>query len=158
MTRSRHARFHDTIYRLEPDVKETPGGLRDLQTIHWLRMLRETSAEPEEDPRPAEFLASVRCFLHFQAGRDHNLLTFELQDEIAAAEFSPWQDPAEWMRAWYRHASRIHQQVLCELELGESKDRSLMANFRDWRSQAVELRVHGLTRSRVPQESRRHGG
>jgi [protein-PII] uridylyltransferase len=134
MSRARHARFHNTIYRLEPDVKEMPGGLRDLQTIQWLRTLRESAPPADEDPRPAEFLASVRCFLHFRAGRDQNILSFEDQDEIAAAVFSPWPDPAEWMRAWYRHASRIHQQALCELELAESQDRSLLASFRDWRT------------------------
>jgi [protein-PII] uridylyltransferase len=134
MTRARHARFHNTIYRLEPDVKETPGGLRDLHTLHWLQLLRQSPADETADPRPAEFVASVRCFLHFQAGRDQNLLSFEAQDEIASAAFSPWRDPAEWMRAWYRHTSKIDQQTLCELELAESQDRSLLANFRDWRS------------------------
>lgn len=134
MTRARHARFHNTIYRLEPDVKETPGGLRDLNTIHWLQMLRQGVVEESDDPRPADFVASVRCFLHFGAGRDQNLLSFEAQDDIAAAAFSPWHDPAEWMRAWYRHGSRIQRQTLCELELAESQDRSLLANFRDWRS------------------------
>ncbi len=134
MSRARHARFHHTIYRLEPDVKETPGGLRDLQTLHWLKLLRQENFPADSDPRPAEFVASVRCFLHFTAGRDQNLLTFEAQDQIASSQFSPWQDPAEWMRAWYRHASRIQQQTLCELEQAESQDRSLLANFRDWRS------------------------
>lgn len=136
MARARHARFHNTIYRLEPDLKETPGGLRDLQTIHWLRLLKDRDAGPDNggDPRPAEFLASVRCFLHFRAGRDNNLLNFESQDEISAAEFSPWHDPAEWMRAYYRHGSAILRNCLYELETSESQDRSLMANFRDWRS------------------------
>lgn len=134
LSRARHARFHDTIYRLEPDVKEMPGGLRDLQTVHWLRLLRESPPPSGDDPRAAAFLASVRCFLHFRAGRDQNLLSFEDQDEIASAAFSPWRDPAEWMRAWYRHSSGIHRQALCELEFAESQDRSLFANFRDWRS------------------------
>ena len=73
--------------------------MRDLQTFTGCGCCAKPPAEPEDDPRPAEFLASVRCFLHFQAGRDHNLLNFESQDEIAAAAFSPWHDPAEWMRA-----------------------------------------------------------
>jgi len=137
MARARHARFHNTIYRLEPDIKETPGGMRDLQTVHWLRLLRDTSgaSDPEEDdPRPATFMASVRCYLHFRTGRDNNLLNFEAQDELTAAPFSPWADPAEWMRAYYRHASQILRKSLFDLETGESQDRSMMANFRDWRS------------------------
>lgn len=136
MARARHARFHNTIYRLEPDLKETPGGLRDLQTIHWLKLLkdRDSNGETGGDPRPAEFLTSVRCFLHFRAGRDNNLLNFEAQDEISAAAFSPWRDPADWMRAYYRHGSAILRNCLYELETAESQDRSLLSNFRDWRS------------------------
>jgi [protein-PII] uridylyltransferase len=137
MARARHARFHNTIYRLEPDIKETPGGMRDLQTVHWLRLLRDSAAASgshEEDPRPAGFMASVRCFLHFRAGRDNNLLNFEAQDELTAAPFSPWADPAEWMRSYYRHASHILCKSLFDLETGEAQDRSMMASFRDWRS------------------------
>lgn len=135
MARSRHARFNDTIYRLEPDLKETPGGLRDLQTIHWLSLVRgEEPSTADEDPRSRHFLYSVRCFLHYLTGRDANLLSFEAQDEISSAPFSPWQDPAEWMRAYFRHASAIWKKAVFELEAGESQDRSLLSNFRDWRS------------------------
>lgn len=135
MARSRHGRFHNTIYRLEPDIKESPGGLRDLQTTRWLRMLREEPPVSDgTDPRPAEFLFSVRCFLHFQVNRDANLLNFELQDQIAAAAFSPWSDPAEWMRAYFRNASAIWREAQFQLEMSESSERSLIANFRDWRS------------------------
>lgn len=133
MTRSRQARFHDTIFRLEPDVKDTPGGLRDLHATRWLRLLR--GEEPDiADPRPIEFLFAVRCFLHFRAGRDQNNLSFEMQDEAAAAAFSAWHDPAEWMRAWFRTASAVFRKCLYELEVSEASDRSLLVNFRDWRS------------------------
>jgi [protein-PII] uridylyltransferase len=134
MARSRHARFSDTIYRLEPDIKETPGGLRDLQTIHWLGLVRDGAPQQDDDPRARQFLYSVRCFLHYVSGRDSNLLGFESQDEISSAAFSPWHDPAEWMRAYFRHASTIWRKTLLELEAGESQDRSLLSNFRDWRS------------------------
>jgi len=134
MSRARHSRYHDTIYRLEPDVKETPGGMRDLQTVHWLRLLRETQPAVDGDPRHAAFLASTRCFLHFRAGRDQNLLNFEAQDEISAAPFSHWKEPADWMRAYYRHASHIMRGAQTELESAEAQDRGLMSSFRDWRS------------------------
>jgi [protein-PII] uridylyltransferase len=135
MARSRHARYNQTIYRLEPDLKETPGGLRDLQTMHWIALLRGAAIESDsEDPRARHFLYSVRSYLHFLANRDANLLSFEAQDEISSAPFSPWQDPAEWMRAYYRHASAIFKKTLYELEVTESSDRSLVSNFRDWRS------------------------
>lgn len=134
MARSRHARYNQTIYRLEPDLKETPGGLRDLQTTHWLAILRGAGEPDSGDPRARHFLYSVRCYLHFLAGRDANLLSFEAQDEISAAPFSPWRDPAEWMRAYFRHASAIFRKTLYDLEVTESGDRSLVSNFRDWRS------------------------
>lgn len=134
MTRSRQARFHNTIFRLEPDIKETPGGLRDLHAARWLRLLRGEGAEATADPRPVEFLFAVRCFLHFRAGRDQNVLSFDMQDEAASAPFSPWNDPADWMRAWFRTSSAIYRNCLYELEASEAGDRSLMANFRDWRS------------------------
>ncbi len=134
MARARHSRYHDTIYRLEPDVKETPGGLRDLQTIHWLRLLRESGFAPQDEARHTSLLASTRCFLHFRAGRDQNLLNFEAQDEIAAAPFSRWKDPADWMRSYYRHASFIMRAAVAELESAEAQDRGLLSSFRDWRS------------------------
>ncbi len=132
LTRSRHARFGGTIYRLEPDIKESPGGLRDYQTIRWLAGLRQAAAW--DDPYPAEFIFSARCLLHFLAARDSNVLSFEAQDAVAEAPFSNWRDPADWMRVYYRHAAAIHAAALLELEAGESADRSLLASFRDWRS------------------------
>ena len=40
LTGPRRAKFQNTIYHLEPDLKDSPGGLRDLQTIRWLNTLR----------------------------------------------------------------------------------------------------------------------
>jgi [protein-PII] uridylyltransferase len=134
MARARQGKYHDTIYRLEPDIKEAPGGMRDLQTARWLRRLRAAEQEQTDDPRPAEFLAGVRCFLHFRAGRDANLLNFEAQDEISAAPFSRTREPSEWMRIYYRHANVIYRRALLELEAAESHDKPLLSGFRDWRA------------------------
>jgi [protein-PII] uridylyltransferase len=133
-TRSRHAKFHQTIYRLEPDVKEAPGGLRDVHTARWLPRLRDGEVPATLDPHPAAHVSSVRTFLHFRSGRDQNLLDFESQDALAATPFSPWRDPAEWMRAWYRNAHSIWLDIQSELETSEKLERSMLANFRDWRS------------------------
>jgi len=146
LARARHAKFNHTVYHLEPNVKESPGGIRDLHLLRWLARLlpqneaiREAVAELDGARR---FLFAVRCFLHFQSGRDYNLLTFELQDAIAKAlppgladPASPGlEDPASWMRTYYRNARRIYQSSGRALDQVEAHDASLLRQFRDWRS------------------------
>ncbi|HXF27575.1 MAG TPA: ACT domain-containing protein [Bryobacteraceae bacterium] len=125
MTRARHAKFGNTIYHLEPNVKEHPGGLRDLHTMHWLRLLRAGDSEDPHDAR--EFLFEVRSRLHERAGRDYNLLDFESQEA-----FSP--EPAAWMREYYRNARWIFRSVQQAMEASEGSDSGLLYQFRDWRS------------------------
>ena len=89
LTRTRHAKYQGTFYHLEPDIKETPGGLRDLHLIAWLGKLKNTVAGPDNRlAAPARFLQSLRCFLHYQAGRDQNLLSFEVATRTSPAGFS----------------------------------------------------------------------
>jgi [protein-PII] uridylyltransferase len=98
MTRRRHEKQGGTIFHLEPNLKETPGGLRDYHVARWLALIAELDARGRwvapEDQWPAalrapssrafEFLSALRCFLHQQRGRDDNLLTYELQEQAAA--------------------------------------------------------------------------
>jgi [protein-PII] uridylyltransferase len=136
MARRRHAKFNHTVYHLEPNVKESPGGIRDIHLLHWLALLaQEKTAITEalaEIESARQFLHSVRCFLHWQAKRDNNLLSFESQDQAAAA----WQiaNPAEWMRLYYRNARAVFHSALRALEFADLKDPSLMREFRSWRS------------------------
>jgi [protein-PII] uridylyltransferase len=134
MARARHAKFHYTIYRLEPDIKEHPGGLRDVHTLNWLMKVSGGEAPRNGVAAAAEFLHQVRCFLHFRAGRDSNAFSFEAQDELAEAAFATWKDPADWMRTFYRHARTASRSLMHEMEAQEARERSLLANFRDWRS------------------------
>jgi [protein-PII] uridylyltransferase len=135
MARQRHAKFNHTVYHLEPNVKEAPGGIRDIHLLHWLALLaQEKGAIGEalaEIESAKQFLHAVRCFLHRQAKRDNNLLNFESQDQAAAA----WQiaNPAEWMRLYYRNARRVFQSALRALEFADLKDPSLLRQFRSWR-------------------------
>ncbi|MGH9557718.1 MAG: hypothetical protein ACRD30_00660, partial [Bryobacteraceae bacterium] len=48
LTESRRAKFQNTIFHLEPDLKEAPGALRDLQTVRWIEMLRAGTSPSEE--------------------------------------------------------------------------------------------------------------
>ncbi|MGH1418982.1 MAG: [protein-PII] uridylyltransferase [Hyphomicrobiaceae bacterium] len=93
----RHAKSGDARYRVEPNIKDGKGGLRDLHTLHWLSQIiyREDVGEPlvakgvftEEEVatfrRCEDFLWTVRCYLHFVTKRAEERLTFEVQPEMA---------------------------------------------------------------------------
>ncbi|MDX2202026.1 MAG: [protein-PII] uridylyltransferase [Hyphomicrobiaceae bacterium] len=94
----RHGRAGESRYKVEPNIKDGKGGLRDLHTLHWLAKylygvgLTERDAEravftPEEAAtfrRCEDFLWTVRCNLHFLAGRAEERLTFDVQPAMAA--------------------------------------------------------------------------
>jgi [protein-PII] uridylyltransferase len=135
LTRARHAKYQGTFYHLEPDIKETPGGLRDLHLVSWLSKLRNTDAAPDDRlAAPARFLASVRCFLHYQAQRDQNLLSFEAQHELAQQSFLPVQEPSAFMREYFQNARVIYNEARRALDWAEKSTSSLAVQFRDWRS------------------------
>ena len=149
LTRDRHAKYAGTIYHLEPNVKETPGGLRDYQILCWLEQLRETNgthlgaADPATELQAAfRFLARVRCYLHQQAGRDQNVLSFDAQD--AAAEQWGAGDAAAWMREYYRHSRTVYRAAIRAVEAGEAQSSALLAQFRHWRSRLAnaDFSVH----------------
>ena len=144
LARGRHAKYQDTIHHLEPNVKETPGGLRDLHLVQWFRQVNtigsigvdadiaEGWTEALREAR--DFLFTLRCFLHYRAGRDNNLLSFDAQEEAAAQPYSQAKDAAEWMRLYFRHARQIHRAALRSIERAEGSGGNLLTSFRDWRS------------------------
>ena len=128
LTKERLARYGNTIFHLEPNVKEAPGGLRDYQAAFWLRQimgdrrdLRGSSAADEEIAANAvEFQSSIRCLLHYANGRNDNTLTYEMQEEAAkrslAVRDGVSRDAAEWMRLYFRHARTLNRQLLRYLD------------------------------------------
>jgi [protein-PII] uridylyltransferase len=128
LTRERLTRYGNTIFQLEPNVKESPGGMRDYQATIWLRQIMDekkeirniTAAEEELSAAAVDFLSAIRCFLHYSNGRNDNTLTYELQ--AAAAERAlgvgdgVGRTPAEWMRQYFRHARTLNRQLLRYLE------------------------------------------
>ncbi|MBI1940010.1 MAG: [protein-PII] uridylyltransferase [Acidobacteria bacterium] len=152
MTLARHQKHGNTIFHLEPNLKESPGGLRDLHVARWLTIVSELDKQgawvaPEEvwpealrteSARAFEFLAAARCFLHYDRGRDDNQLTYESQ-ELAASHgvgCRPGRElaPADWMRVYFRHArslQRLTARLLDEMAPARS---SLYGLFQDWRS------------------------
>jgi [protein-PII] uridylyltransferase len=135
LARERHEKFQGTFYHLEPNVKETPGGLRDLHLIEWLGKLRKPDEEVlERLVSPRQFIDTLRCFLHYQTRRDQNLLSFDAQEALAAQAFIPFNEPAELMRQHFRNARVIYKEARRALDLNERGDSSLATQFRDWRS------------------------
>jgi [protein-PII] uridylyltransferase len=135
LARERHEKFQNTLYHLEPNVKETPGGLRDLHLIDWLGKLRKPGEEVADRLRaPAAFMHSLRCFLHYQARRDQNLLTFDAQEALAAQPYLEFHEPAALMREYFRNARVVFREARRALDWNEKSESSLASQFRDRRS------------------------
>ncbi len=135
LARERHEKFQGTFYHLEPNIKETPGGLRDLHLIHWLGKLRK----PDEEVAarllsPTRFVHSLRCFLHYQTRRDQNLLSFDAQEALTTEPHVSFREPADLMREYFRNARVIYSEARRALDLNERGDSSLITQFQDWRS------------------------
>ena len=124
LTRDRLGRYGNTIFHLEPNVKEAPGGLRDYHAILWMRQLAGDRRDPRISPvnedeltrSAVEFLSSIRCFLHYSNGRNDNTLTYELQADAAERSLgiddNLRRNAAEWMRLYFRHARTLSRQLL----------------------------------------------
>lgn len=131
---ARHARFHDTAYNLEPNLKEGPGGLRDIQMVGWVarRHLGTTDLhelvragfldESEYDELVAgrEYLWGIRWALHLAAGRCEDRLLFDYQRELASRfgyrdEHRQNLAVEQFMRRYYRTVMRL--EVLNDLLL-----------------------------------------
>ncbi|MBV8070475.1 MAG: HD domain-containing protein [Acidobacteriaceae bacterium] len=147
MARQRHEKFQNTAFHLEPNVKDTPGGVRDVHLLHWLSVLSREKEPHQESLAECSacraFLYQLRCFLHLEAKRDNNLLTFELQDRAAHSVPPAPVAPEEFMRTYYRHARHVFASARRALDFAESQDTSLLRQFRDWRQRlsTAELTV-----------------
>ena len=126
--RARHLRHNDTEYNLEPDIKKSPGGLRDIHTIGWItkryfRIGKLYDLVPQEFLTEREFdelmfaegfLWRIRHHLHHLTGRNENKLLFDYQREIAERmgyHAEPDDEPnaavEAFMRDYYRCAMQI---------------------------------------------------
>jgi len=149
LSRARHEKYGNTIFHLEPNIKECPGGLRDYHLAHWLNLLnhiREHKGWPPfstspfyalrgEDASSAfDFLSAARCFLHLRSGRDNNRLDWQSQDEAAARsiglETQGTSDPAYWMRTYFRHARTVHRRAMLLMEALPPPRQSFYKHFR----------------------------
>jgi [protein-PII] uridylyltransferase len=158
LTKSRHGKYGNTIFHLEPNIKECPGGLRDHNAACWfalLAVLEKQREWPEQNSVLAgsvhdewdsalDFLLSLRCFLHYKHGRDDNTLSWEAQDEAAARNIgraapatggvTSAPSAADWMRVYFKHARVIQKVARQYLEEVPAARSSLYQQFQRWRS------------------------
>jgi [protein-PII] uridylyltransferase len=131
--RQRHTKFEDTPYALEPNCKESPGGLRDLQIILWVakaaglgkswdelaRTGLATALEVKQIKLNEAMLSLVRARLHIAAGRREDRLVFDLQHMVATSfgysasaqgeSYSQRKASEKLMRGYYWAAKAVVQ-------------------------------------------------
>jgi [protein-PII] uridylyltransferase len=151
ITRERQGKFGQTVFHLEPNLKETPGGLRDYNVACWLALVSamgKLGGWPDATSLRApvrrqleaalEFLMATRCFLHFRHGRDDNSLSWEAQDEAAARKIGAADaadlTAADWMRIYFGHARAVQRTVLQLLEEIPEAWSALRRQFHGWKS------------------------
>jgi [protein-PII] uridylyltransferase len=177
-TRSRHGKYGNTVFHLEPNVKDGPGGMRDYNVAHWLALVSAIdklhdwpemnnllpASLSKQVEAALDFLMSVRCFLHLRSGRDDNTLSWSAQDEAAAAKIGAAEgkigaagaetlSAADWMRLYFGHARTVHR--ICTQLLDEvlASGSSLYRQFESWRSRISNADfsvVHGLVYLQQP--------
>ena len=142
----RHNKHNNTEYNLEPDIKNAPGGLRDIQTVGWVakrhfgvatlqeliaqNFLSEAEYSILDDGQT--FLWELRYHLHILTGRGENRLLFDYQTSIAKAMGYTDNETSlaieQLMKAYYRAATSLAQvnevllQIFNELFLENSAE------------------------------------
>jgi len=152
LTRARHHKFANTVFHLEPNVKDGPGGLRDYNVACWLALISAmeklrlwpdaATLLPVSSRRAfdaaLDFQMSVRCFLHFRHGRGDNTLSWDAQEEAAArrigAPDSESTSAADWMRIYFGHVRSVHRVCTQLIEEIPAAWSSLYRQFQGWRT------------------------
>jgi len=155
VTRERHGKHGLTLYHLEPNLKEAPGGLRDYNVACWLALISamdklhdwphaSSLRAPVRRQLEAalDFLMAARCFLHFRHGRDDNTLSWEAQDAAAARQVgvkigaadTADLSAADWMRIYFGHARAVQRTVTQLLEEIPEAWSALYRQVQSWRA------------------------
>ena len=143
--RLRHAKFHDTAYNLEPNIKEGPGGLRDMQSIAWVFKRQYNSSTLKElikydflpEAEYTELIAArdvlwrIRYALHLLTNRAEDRLVFDYQRDLARQfgfiSEQPNQDVEEFMQFYFKTLLSIER--LNEILLQLFNERFIASNL-----------------------------
>jgi [protein-PII] uridylyltransferase len=146
--RREYEKFGETVYLLEPNVKKSQGGLRDLHLLQWagiaryqastIRELSDRGILSRQDyvtvSEAREFLLRVRALLHVHAGMAQEILSFEEQVWLAARfgfEDRPHLLAVEqFMQQYYRHTMGLHEAAV--RFVSRCKSQSLWERMRQW--------------------------
>ncbi len=144
--RNRHQKYSRTVFLQEPNVKESCGGMRDYQNIHWValvkrgttslkdlveaKLLTETALRELEEGY--DFLHRVRNELHYHAEKATDQLTLQLQGVVATAFSYPQKSilrsTEAFMRDYYRHTRNIYQHTGSIMESFQIEHENLSEN------------------------------
>lgn len=127
--RERHLKYHGSGFRLEPNLKESPGGLRDIQTVEWMLIRKYgnsnlhalvsdgylTQQELDELTEGRDILWRIRFLLHTKSKRKEDRLLFDYQRELASdfgyeqqGEYS--NDAVErFMQIYFRTVTKVER-------------------------------------------------
>ncbi len=128
--RREYEKFGETVYLLEPNVKKSKGGLRDLHLLQWAGMARYQAATIRELSdrgilsradslaltEAREFLWRVRSLLHVHAGAAQEILTFD--EQVWLAQHFGYHDQPhllaveQFMQRYYQHTMGLHERCM----------------------------------------------
>jgi len=142
--REERVQYGETVYLLEPNIKRSRGGLRDIQLARWIGFARYGIAEPEvlqargflpkEDQRvirrASEYLLRLRNELHFQAGKPQDVLN--RAEQVRLAPLYGYQDKEgllaveQFMQEYFRHTKTVRS-ITSNFNAGAQPGRALNA-------------------------------
>ncbi len=132
--RTRHDKSSRTVFLQEPNVKESCGGMRDYQNIHWVALVKRgarslkdlvdakllTATAHKELEEAYDFLHRVRNELHYHTDKATDILTLQLQGVVATAFAYPQRSilrsTEAFMRDYYRHTRHIYRHTTSVME------------------------------------------
>lgn len=143
-----YAKFGETVFLLEPNIKKSKGGLRDLHLVQWVGQARFGAGTIQELSNRGilafqdyqvlqeaqEFLWRIRGFLHFEARRAQDILTFD--DQVRLAEIYGLSDlpnllaVEQFMQQYFRHTMGLNDRCMRFLE--QAQEQSWIDRIRRW--------------------------